>query len=83
VEKDKALLIRQVTQMEGWRILKARWLQLCEANKLEVSNLLRNPSQESFLKAVKLQGKLDGVEFVLRDVERLLSDKDEVSDPNY
>ena len=82
MDKDKNLLIRQVTQMEGWRILKDRWQEQLEHNKSEVSNLLRKPSPEAFLKATQLQGRVDGVDFVLRDVDRLLSEKEE-DNPNY
>lgn len=82
MEKEKVLLIRQVTQMQGWRILRDRWLGLCDSNKLEVSNRLRKPSSDNFLEATKLQGRIDGVEFVLKDVERILSEKDEPN-PSY
>jgi len=82
VEKEKSLLIRQVTQMEGWRILKDRWLEQLERNKQEVSNLLRKPSNDNFLEAVKLQGKVDSVEFLLKDVDRMLINKTE-DNPSY
>ena len=82
MEKDKTLLIRQVTQMEGWRILKARWQEQLEHNKLEVSNLLRKPSDESFLRATQLQGKVDGVESILKDIDRILINKEE-DNPSY
>ena len=81
VDKDKILLIRQVTQTEGWRILKARWQELSEHSKTELANRLRKPSEANFYEAVKLQERIDSVDFIMKDVLRLLSDKDGQNDP--
>ena len=81
METDKILLIRQVTQTEGWRILKARWQEHLERSRMELANRLRKPSEANFYEAVKLQERIDSVDFIMKDVLRLLSDKDEQKDP--
>lgn len=81
--REKADLVRQMTQTAGWRILKDRLLEQCEHSKTALQNHLRKATTEDFMKAVKLQERLDSVDFVLREADKLCAKEKDQPDPSY
>lgn len=83
MDRDKANLVRQTTQTEGWRILKARWQEHCEHNKTALRNLLRKATTEDLVTLARLQERLDSIDFVLREAEKLSEYDKQPPDPIY
>lgn len=52
-------------------------------NEMVKSDLLRKVDTESINKAIRLQGELDGIQSIHREVNKLLGVKEPNTNPNY
>ena len=83
VTREMADLVRLMTQTGGWKILKDRLQEHSDRSKTALRNLLRKGHIEDFSEMVKLQERLDSVEFLLKETERLTTYDKDTTDPIY
>ena len=77
---EKAQAIRSLTQTRGWKILEDHWRKLLARRRTEAANFLRSGD---FNRASHCQGQVDGIEYILGEVEKLSHVREEENNPSY
>lgn len=77
---EKAQAIRALTQTRGWKILEDHWRRHLLRRRTELASFLRN---SDFNRASQWQGQVDGIEYILNEIERLSHVKEDEINPSY
>ena len=78
--KEAARAVRQMAQEAGYRILLGHLHKHLRHKELEKSRALR---ENQIDKALALQGRIDGIEWVIEEVVHLSTVKESKDNPSY